>query len=139
FYRDILYGGCLRAEVLFGDLLLLQGIEHFLGFGVHDIVLLVYIEPGGYHGHRYGLPKVLVLADPHDDVGAVPGLDLDVVVDLPDLVDGDFLFPRNDQQQDVLGPTDLVVVEQGGIQGAHDGLVGPGTARGRGGAHDGGP
>src|SRR5690606_37815805 len=76
--------------------------------------------------------------DPHDDVGTVPGLDLDVVVDLPDLIDGDLPYPGYDQEQDVFGATDLVIVEQGGIQSAHDGLMGPGTARSGGGTHDGG-
>src|SRR5690606_529979 len=126
------------GQFLFGDLFLLQGIENFLGFGVHDIVLLVHVEPGGDHGNGNGLPEVLVLPDPHDDVGTVPGLDLDVVVALPDLIDGDLPYPGYHQEQDVFGATDLVIVEQGGIQSAHDGLMGPGTARSGGGTHDGG-
>ena len=80
-----------RRQVLLGLLFVFEGVDDLLGFGIDDLVLLVDVEACGDHGDGNGFAQVRVFANPHDDVGPVAGLGLDVIVDLPDLVNGDFL------------------------------------------------
>ncbi len=114
-------------------------MDDLLGFRIDNIVLLVDVESGCDHRYRNGLAQVLVFPDPHDDIRAVAGLGLDMVVDLTYLVDCDLLGARYDQQQYVLGPGNLVVVQQGGIQCLHDRLLGTGRTGCRCRTHDGRP
>ncbi len=83
-------------------------------------------ETGGNDGHLNGVAQLLVLADAHDDVHLTARLVLDVVVDLANFVKGDFMLAtaRNNQQQHMARPLNVVVVEQGRIQGLLDGVHG---------------
>ena len=94
----------------------------------------------GDDGHLYGLAQRGILTNAHDDVGLASGLVLDVVVDFPDFVERDFVFvgAGNNQQKNVFGAADVVVVEQGAVQGTGDGVGGAVGTSGRKGTHEGG-
>ena len=80
------------GEVVHQRLLLLQGMDDFLGLGIHDFVLLFRIKSGSNDGHRYTSSQGRVFPYPHDDIGIVPRFGLNEVVDFANLVDGNFFF-----------------------------------------------
>ena len=102
----------------------------------HYVHLLLGVESGRDHRYTDEITQALVLTDTHDDVRRTAGLALNKVVDLPDLVDGDLFVSAHDQQQYVVGSTDLVVVQQGRVQGAVDRINGALFAFGLTRAHD---
>ena len=90
--------------------------------------------------HLNGLAQGRIFANAHDDVGLPAGFCLNEIVDFANLVEGDFVLvgAGDNQQQDVFGAPNVVVVEEGAVQGAGNGFGGAvGAACGKG-AHEGG-
>src|SRR5690606_10899660 len=92
FYGEIYRtGSWLRSKHLLGLLLIFQGMDNLFGFGIDNFILLFKIEAGGNHGYGDGTFKAFFLTYPHDDIGTVTGLFLDVIADFANLVNGNFI------------------------------------------------
>ena len=100
-------------------------MDDFLGFCIYDFVLLFGIETCCNHRNGNGSFQTFIFPYPHNDVGTIPRFILNVVANFADFVNGDFFGTGNDEQQNVFGSLDFVVVQQRRVQGFGNGVLCP--------------
>src|SRR5690606_4176274 len=103
-------------------------MNDFFGFRIYYIILLIYIKTRCNDRNCDGLAQSLIFTDPHNDIGPKTSLILNMVINLTYFIYRNFLSTGNDKQQYIFCTSNFIVVQQGGIQRLHYGLMCPGGA-----------
>ena len=97
-------------------------VHNFFRFLRNDLHLILRIESGSNYRYTNEIVKRFILANTHDDIRRTACFFLNEIIDFTNFVNRNFLVSTNDEQEHVIGAANFIVVQQGRIKCAANGL-----------------